>query len=128
VAPLPGVPSLATLSPWKVTALASIAAFVVQLDGSALNVALPTVGRLFGAPLSELQWIVDAYTLAYSCPLLSAGAASDRFGARRVFGWGLGMFASASTLCALAPNIGWLILGRVLQGAGGSIWCRPRSR
>jgi MFS family permease len=45
-----------------------------------------------------------------------------------VFGWGLGMFASASTLCALAPNIGWLILGRVLQGAGGSIWCRPRSR
>jgi DHA2 family methylenomycin A resistance protein-like MFS transporter len=109
------------LSPWKVTALASIAAFVVQLDGSALNVALPTVGRLFSAPLSELQWIVDAYTLAYSCLLLSAGAASDRFGARRLFVWGLGAFVIASTLCALAPNIEWLILGRVLQGAGGSI-------
>ena len=118
---LPGIPGLTTLPPWKVTALASIAAFVVQLDGSALNVALPTIGRLFGAPLSELQWIVDAYTVAYSCLLLSAGAASDRFGARRVFGWGLGMFVIASTLCALAPNIEGLILGRVLQGAGGSI-------
>ena len=64
---------------------------------------------------------MDAYTLAYSCLLLSAGAASDRFGARRLFVWGLGAFVIASTLCALAPNIEWLILGRVLQGAGGSI-------
>ena len=79
-----GSPGLAIWSPCKATVLASIAAFVVQLDGSALNVALPTIGSLFGASLSELQRIVDAYTLAYSCPLLSAGAASDRFGARRV--------------------------------------------
>ncbi|QOZ67336.1 MFS transporter [Bradyrhizobium arachidis] len=116
-----GSPGLTTLPPWKVTALASIATFVVQLDGSALNVALPTIGRLFGASLSGLQWAVDAYTLAYSCLLLSAGAASDRFGPRCVFGWGLGVFVIASSLCALAPNMEALILGRVLQGAGGSI-------
>jgi DHA2 family methylenomycin A resistance protein-like MFS transporter len=101
--------------------LASVAAFVVQLDGSALNVALPTLGQEFSAPLAVLQWIVDAYTLTYACLLLSAGAASDRFGAPRVFAWGLGLFAIASMLCALSPGAELLIAGRVLQGAAGSI-------
>ncbi|HTO65012.1 MAG TPA: MFS transporter [Bradyrhizobium sp.] len=108
-------------SPLRVTMLASVAAFVVQLDGSALNVALPTLGQEFGAPLALLQWIVDAYTLTYACLLLSAGAASDRFGASRVFAWGLGLFAFASVLCALSPSAELLIAGRVLQGAAGSI-------
>jgi DHA2 family methylenomycin A resistance protein-like MFS transporter len=101
--------------------LASVAAFVVQLDGSALNVALPTLGQEFGAPLAVLQWIVDAYTLTYACLLLSAGAVSDRFGAPRVFAWGLGLFAIASMLCAVSPQAALLIAGRVLQGAAGSI-------
>jgi DHA2 family methylenomycin A resistance protein-like MFS transporter len=101
--------------------LASVAAFVVQLDGSALNVALPTLGQEFGVPLALLQWIVDAYTLTYACLLLSAGAASDRFGASRVFAWGLGLFAFASVVCALSPRAELLIAGRVLQGAAGSI-------
>jgi MFS transporter, DHA2 family, methylenomycin A resistance protein len=117
----PDSPDITGSSQWKVTALASVAAFVVQIDGSALNVALPVVGQSFGAPFSELQWIVDAYALAYSCLLLSAGAVGDRFGARRVFVWGLGAFLLASVLCALAPNVGLLVLGRVLQGAAGSI-------
>ncbi|MBV8807009.1 MAG: MFS transporter [Sinobacteraceae bacterium] len=108
-------------SPLQVTMLASVAAFVVQLDGSALNVALPTLGQEFGVPLTLLQWIVDAYTLTYACILLSAGAASDRFGASRVFAWGLGLFAFASVLCALSPRAELLIVGRVLQGAAGSI-------
>ena len=107
--------------PWTITALASVAAFVVQIDGSALNVALAAVGQSFDAPLSQLQWIVDAYALAYSCLLLSSGAASDRLGAQRVFGFGLGVFVMASALCAVTPNAALLILGRVLQGAGGSI-------
>ena len=106
---------------WHVTMLASIAAFVVQLDGSALNVALPVLGHEFGASLAVLQWIVDVYTLTYACLLLSAGAASDRFGAPRVFGWGLGLFAIASTLCALSPRAELLIAARILQGAAGSI-------
>jgi DHA2 family methylenomycin A resistance protein-like MFS transporter len=108
-------------SPLQVTMLASVAAFVVQLDGSALNVALPTLGQEFGAPLAVLQWIADAYTLTYACLLLSAGAASDRFGAPRVFAWGLGLFGIASMLCALSPGAELLIAGRVLQGAAGSI-------
>lgn len=105
----------------QVTMLAGVAAFVVQMDGSALNVALPSLGQELAAPLALLQWIVDAYTLTYACFLLSAGAASDRFGAPRVFAWGLGLFAVASTLCALSPTAELLIAGRVLQGAAGSI-------
>lgn len=105
----------------QITVLASVAAAVVQLDGSALNVALPTLGQIFGAPLGVLQWIVDAYTLTYACLLLSAGSASDRFGAPRLFTWGLGAFALASACCALSPRAEILILGRMLQGAAGSI-------
>ena len=105
----------------QVTVLASVAAFVVQLDGSALNVALPALGKEFGASLAILQWIVDAYTLTYACLLLSAGAASDRFGAPRLFAWGLGLFALASTLCALSPRAELLIAARVLQGIAGSV-------
>lgn len=105
----------------QITLLASIAAFVVQLDGSALNVALPALGQEFSAPLAALQWVVDAYTLTYACLLLSAGATSDRFGAPRVFAWGLGLFAAASMLCVVSPRAEFLITARVLQGAAGSI-------
>jgi DHA2 family methylenomycin A resistance protein-like MFS transporter len=68
---------------WRIVAVCSIAAFVVQLDGSALNVAIPQIGRSFAVPIGTLQWVVDAYALVYACLLLSSGAASDRFGARR---------------------------------------------
>jgi len=116
-----GIQGPAAYSIWKTVALSSIAAFVVQLDGSALNVALPAIGRSFGVSLGILQWVVDSYALAYACLLLSAGAASDRFGAHRVFVCGYGIFLAASVLCALSPTSEVLILGRALQGAGGSI-------
>ena len=106
---------------WKIVGVCSIAAFVVQLDGSALNVALPQIGRSFGVPLTVLQWVVDAYALLFACLLLSTGAASDRFGPRRVFICGYGLFAAASIICALSPTPELLIAGRALQGIGGSI-------
>lgn len=106
---------------WKIVGVCSIAAFVVQLDGSALNVALPQIGRSFGVPLAVLQWVVDAYTLLYACLLLSTGAASDRFGPRRVFICRYGLFAAASVICALSSTPEMLIAGRALQGIGGSI-------
>src|SRR5262249_49930112 len=76
---------------WKIVGVCGIAAFVVQLDGAALNVALPQIGRSFGAPLAALQWVVDAYWLLHASLLLSTGAASDRFGPRRVFICGYGL-------------------------------------
>jgi DHA2 family methylenomycin A resistance protein-like MFS transporter len=106
---------------WKIVGVCSIAAFVVQLDGSALNVALPQIGRSFGVPLAVLQWVVDAYWLLHACLLLSTGAASDRFGPRRVLICGYGLFAAASVICALSPTPEMLIAGRALQGIGGSI-------
>ena len=106
---------------WKIAGVCSIAAFVVQLDGSALNVALPQIGRSFGVSLAVLQWVVDAYALLYACLLLSTGAASDRFGPRRVFICGYGLFAAASVICALSLTPEMLIVGRALQGIGGSI-------
>ena len=106
---------------WKIVGVCGIAAFVVQLDGSVLNVALPQIGRSFGVPLAVLQWVVDAYWLLHACLLLSTGAASDRFGPRRVFVCGYGLFAAASVICALAPAPEMLIAGRALQGIGGSI-------
>src|SRR5437667_180492 len=117
----PRVGDGAVWSRWKIVALSSIAAFVVQLDGSALNVAIPAIGRSFGVSLGILPWVIDSYALAYACLLLSAGAASDRFGAHRVFVCGYGIFLAASVLCALSPTSEVLIFGRALQGAGGSI-------
>src|SRR5215510_2271331 len=101
---------------WKIVGVCGIAAFVVQLDGAALNVALPQIGRSFGVPLAVLQWVVDAYWLLHACLLLSTGAASDRFGPRRVFVCGYGLFAAASVICALSPAPEMLIAGRALQG------------
>ena len=117
----PAKPNALAVSERSIVLISSIAAFVVQLDGSALNVALPAVGQSFDISLSSLQWVANSYALAYACLLLAAGATSDRFGARRVFVWGYGVFLAASVLCATSFNPALLILGRALQGAGGSI-------
>lgn len=98
-----------------------LAAAVMTLDVTVVNVALSAVGREFGASLSDLQWVVNAYTLAFAALLLSAGALSDRLGRRGTFLLGISLFTAASLACALAPSEGLLIAGRALQGAGGSL-------
>jgi EmrB/QacA subfamily drug resistance transporter len=100
------------------TILASSLAFI---DGSVVNVGLPAIGRSLGAGGAELAWIVNGYLLPLSALLLLGGAAGDRFGRRRVLMLGVGIFALASLLCAAAPNVGWLITGRVLQGCGAAL-------
>ncbi|MEI4270500.1 MFS transporter [Klenkia sp. LSe6-5] len=100
------------------TVLASAMAF---LDATAVNVALPTIGRELGASLSGLQWTVTGYTLALAALVLLGGALGDRFGRRRVFLVGVVWFASASLLCGLAPSTGLLVAARVLQGIGGAL-------
>jgi EmrB/QacA subfamily drug resistance transporter len=94
---------------------------MAMLDATVVNVALPTIGRYFGASLGGLQWTVTAYTLTLAGLILLGGALGDRLGRRRVFVAGVGWFAVASALCGLAPSIGVLIAARALQGVGGAL-------
>jgi EmrB/QacA subfamily drug resistance transporter len=95
--------------------------FLIGLDSTVVNVALPSIGWSMHAPVSGLQWIVDAYTLALASLLMFSGANADRFGRRRIFQMGLGTFVISSLLCSLAPSLGWLLCFRVLQAVGGSM-------
>jgi EmrB/QacA subfamily drug resistance transporter len=100
------------------TVLASGMAF---LDSTAVNVALPTIGRDLNAGLSGLQWTVTGYTLALASLILLGGSLGDRYGRRRVFLIGVGWFAVASLLCGLAQDTGQLVAARVVQGIGGAL-------
>jgi EmrB/QacA subfamily drug resistance transporter len=91
------------------------------LDGTVVNVALPTIGRNLGASLAGLQWTVNAYTLSLAALILLGGSLGDRYGRRKVFVTGAVWFAAASLLCGLAPDIGTLIAARTLQGVGGAL-------
>jgi DHA2 family methylenomycin A resistance protein-like MFS transporter len=95
--------------------------FLVLLDTTILNVALPQVGSDLGGSTSDLQWVVNAYTIAFAALLLSGGALSDRLGALRVYCGGLVGFGVASLLSAAAPALGLLIAGRALQGLAAAV-------
>jgi EmrB/QacA subfamily drug resistance transporter len=101
-----------------VTVLASGVAF---LDATAVQVALPAIGRDLDASLSGLQWTVTGYTLSLAALVLLGGALGDRYGRRRVFLIGVGWFAAASLVCGLAQTTGQLVGARVLQGIGGAL-------
>src|SRR6202140_2818284 len=101
-----------------VTALAS---FMVALDTLVLTSALATIRADFNAPMETLQWTVNAYNLSFAVLLLTGAALGDRFGRRRMFAVGLGLFVAASAACALAGSAGWLIAARALQGAGAAL-------
>jgi MFS transporter, DHA2 family, methylenomycin A resistance protein len=94
--------------------------FVIQLDVTVVNVALPAIQHEIGGSLAGLQWVIDAYTLALASVMLTAGSAADRAGARKVFVLGLTAFAVGSAACAAAPTLGVLIAARALQGLGAS--------
>jgi len=91
------------------------------LDSTVVNVALPTIGKDLHASLAELQWVVNAYTLALAALILLGGSLGDRYGRRRVFVTGVIWFAAASALCAVAPDIQTLIVARALEGIGGAL-------
>jgi EmrB/QacA subfamily drug resistance transporter len=98
-----------------------MASFMNLIDVTVVNVALPGMERTMQASSSQLQWVVAAYTLAFSLALLPFGRLGDTFGRRRMFLLGVGAFTAASLLCGLAPSIEWLIAARVLQGIGGAM-------
>ena len=101
--------------------LASVASFMVVLDMLVVTTALNTIRRDLGASIADLEWTVNAYTLAFAVLLMTASAIGDRFGRRRVFAGGLALFTVASAGCAVAPGVGWLIAARTVQGAGAAM-------
>jgi DHA2 family methylenomycin A resistance protein-like MFS transporter len=104
----------------RALAIASAGYFFVLLDVTIVNVALARMGSGLGASRSELQWVVDAYALVLAAFMLSAGDLVDRFGSRRLFLAGLTLFGIGSAACAAAPEVGFLIGARVLQGLGAA--------
>ncbi|WP_458337259.1 MFS transporter [Streptomyces sp. 372A] len=94
--------------------------FMVLLDNTIVGAALPDVQHGLHLQLTGLQWIVDAYVLLVAMLLLSGGIFADRFGRKRVYLTGVAVFTAASVVCSLAPSLGWLIAGRVLQGIGAA--------
>jgi EmrB/QacA subfamily drug resistance transporter len=105
----------------RVLLICSLSLLIVGLDITALNVALPSIGRDLNAGVSGLQWTVDAYTVVLASLLMFSGSTADRLGRKRIFVMGLGVFATASLLCSLAPTIELLVAFRVLQAVGGSM-------
>ncbi|BCY14831.1 MFS transporter [Actinoplanes sp. L3-i22] len=95
--------------------------FLVGLDTTVVNVALPSIGRDLGLGIRELEWTVDAYTLVLAGLMITSGALADRVGRRRIFRLGLVLFALGSAGCALAPGLDLLVAARVVQGVGGSM-------
>jgi EmrB/QacA subfamily drug resistance transporter len=111
----------ATTNIWWTFAISSIALFMVTLDNLVVTTALPVIRVDLHAGLSGLEWTVNAYTLTFAVLLLTGAALGDRFGRRRVFSIGLGVFTLASAAAALSPSIGALDAARAIQGLGGAI-------
>ncbi len=105
---------------WWTLVLITIATFMLLLDITVVNVALPDIQRELHASLSSLQWVVDAYSLMLAACLLTAGSLGDRLGRRRVFSLGFGIFTFASFLCGISGEPTLLNLARGLQGIGGA--------
>jgi EmrB/QacA subfamily drug resistance transporter len=106
---------------WWTLIVVCIATFMLLLDITIVNVALPKIASDLKASFSDIQWVIDAYALTLASVLLTAGALADLLGRRLVFSIGLGLFALTSLLCALSPSSLFLILARAGQGIGGAI-------
>ena len=104
-----------------VLALTSVTALMVALDALVVTTALSTIRLHLHASIEQLEWTVNAYALSFAVLLMMGSALGDRFGRRRLFIAGVGLFTAASAACALAPGIGALIAARTVQGAGAAL-------
>ena len=109
----------ATRNRWTLIAVCA-GTFMLLVDVTIVQVALPTIQRHLGASFTDLQWVIDAYALSLAALILTWGSISDRFGRKRVFIAGLTVFTASSLLCGLAQSINMLIWSRALQGVGGA--------
>jgi EmrB/QacA subfamily drug resistance transporter len=110
----------ATRRTWTLV-IVSVGLFMVVLDNLVVSVALPTIHRDLGASIQSLEWTVNAYVLSYAALLLTGAALGDRFGRKRMFMVGIGLFTASSAAAALAPSSGLLIAARATQGLGAAI-------
>lgn len=104
-----------------VVGIAVLGSGMAFLDSTVVNVALPEIGRDLGATTGALQWILNGYLLTLASLILLGGSLGDRYGRRRVFVWGTGLFTAASVLCSAAPNVELLVAARMLQGIAGAL-------
>jgi len=105
---------------WWTLAAMCFALFMIMLDNTVVNVALPSIQRDLHASISSLEWTVNAYTLTFAVLLVTGGRLGDIFGRRRMFLFGVVVFAVSSAAIGLAPDQGWLVAGRAIQGIGGA--------
>jgi EmrB/QacA subfamily drug resistance transporter len=111
---------MTTRQRWILT-LAALAAFMTALDTLVVSTALDTIRGDLGASVQQLEWTVNAYNLSFAVFLMTAAALGDRFGRRRLFAVGIGLFVAASAACALAPSVAALIAARAVQGIGAAL-------
>jgi EmrB/QacA subfamily drug resistance transporter len=105
---------------WTLTATI-LGSSMVFIDGTVVNVALPALQSKLNASVTDVQWVIEAYTLFLAALLLLGGSLGDRFGRKKIYAIGIGVFALASIWCGLAPNIEQLIIARAAQGIGGAL-------
>ncbi|MET1004477.1 MAG: DHA2 family efflux MFS transporter permease subunit, partial [Propionibacteriaceae bacterium] len=115
------MPDLSPRRRQLVLAICCLSLFIVGLDVTIVNIALPSLRADLGTSVSQLQWVLDAYTLVLASLLILSGSTADRIGRRRVFQLGLALFTLGSLLCSVAPSLGWLIVFRMMQAVGGSM-------
>ncbi|OZC52794.1 MFS transporter [Rhodococcus sp. RS1C4] len=106
---------------YLVLAICCMSLFLVSIDNTIVNVALPAIGSDLRASVSGLQWIIDAYTLVLASLLMLGGSSADRFGRKKFFMIGTALFIAGSLLCSVAPSLGWLVAFRMVQAVGGSM-------
>ncbi len=106
---------------WAVLAILCVGVFMLLLDGTIVNIAIPSILTAFSASYSEVQWVMDSYLLVFAVSLITTGRLGDLYGRKRVFAVGLVLFTLASLACGLAPGMGWLIGFRAVQGLGGAL-------
>src|SRR5438270_11486002 len=106
---------------WWTLAAVSFGLFMIMLDNTVVNVALPSMARSLHVDQAGLEWVVVGYALTFATFMLTGGKLADLYGRRRLFVVGLAVFTGASLACGLAPNASFLIGARVVQGVGAAI-------
>ena len=105
---------------WRVLTVVCVAVFMLLLDITVVNVALPNIEKELNTSFTDLQWVVDAYALTLAATMLNAGSLGDLLGRKKVFVTAIALFTAASALCGAAQSPLWLILARAAQGIGGA--------
>src|SRR5919106_4114429 len=106
---------------WWTLAAVAVGLFMIMLDNTVVNVALPSIREDFGISISELEWVFNGYALTFGVLMLTGGKLADLMGRRSIFIAGLVIFTVASLFCGLATSAGWLIGARVVQGVGSAL-------